>query len=334
MKAKKKAKSKVSKVTKKPAKHARKKRSTTSHSFFAFKNFGPFSDALRKFGWVMPAIVACVGLALLLKPGKNSKMPLLVTSAELQSLFHKADAKNTVGDKVAFWAEQLLKKPGLLAPLGTGPKVNDVAPLIPEKFDCTTYVETVGALSKSGTPVDFFDRLVSIRYKDGDVAYETRNHFPEIDWIPNNLSAGNIEDITKDVASKAGIQAQTVTKKIYKMKWFHAQKNRFANRIVAQADSTNAAVPAEVNYISLDQMKEAIKHVPQGAVLNIVRNNRPQQPVLITHQGFLIWKSGKPFFRHVTREREVVEVPFWDYVSKMKHMPWTVLGFNINTYRG
>jgi hypothetical protein len=309
-------------------------RKTKSSPLFWFKQFHPIGDALRRFGWIMPAVAVVATVGLLLRPTPTAKVPLVHTSAELESLFQKAKAMGGLQDRISFWSAQILKKPGLLSHLGAGPKINDLAPLMASKYDCTTYIETVGALAKSASPGEFYDHLISIRYKGGDISYEGRNHFPEIDWIPNNSKAGHIRDITAMVADKGGLEAPSVTKRIYKLKWFKAQNNAYASRALAAADGGNDGVEARVQYIPLSQMMNVISHVPQGSVINIVRNDRPQQPVLITHQGFLVWKGSTPYFRHVTREKRVVEVPFAEYASKLKNMPWQVLGFNVNAYRG
>ncbi len=109
--------------------------------------------------------------------------------------------------------------PYKLGPLGEGPDGEfDRDPLIRfDAFDCTTFVETVMALALD-SDLDFAARtLQKIRYKDGQIGYATRNHFIELDWVPNNVRAGYLHDITSDVAGRNAVK---VHKTISKRRWY------------------------------------------------------------------------------------------------------------------
>lgn len=242
-------------------------------------------------------------------------------------MFETASAK-PIGERIAFWSENILSNPYLLAPLGTGPNVNDTAPVFPRAYDCTTFVETIGALARSRDGSDLADQVIAIRYHDGMPSYENRNHFPEADWIPNNIASGLLTDITVRVARDSGVMAGFAHKDIDKLAWFKSKGT--ANRVVASQE--NKVMTVEVPYVPLNHMLEAAKKIPQGAVLNVVRVNRSRYPVLISHQGFLIWKNGKPYFRQASRNRELREEPLADYIESMSGLPWKVLGFNVDTF--
>src|SRR6185503_18942525 len=81
----------------------------------------------------------------------------------------------------------------------------------------TTFVETVMALSLESDLSAAEATLQRIRYKDGQVDYVHRNHFTELDWIPHNVWAGYLRDITADVA---GVDAVDVSKEISKREWY------------------------------------------------------------------------------------------------------------------
>ena len=97
-------------------------------------------------------------------------------------------------------------------PLGEGNGADvDPQPLYRfDVFDCQTYVETVLALSQSDTLKTFSERIQAIRYSRGVVSFETRNHFPDIDWNRNNILSGALKDITSMVAG-AGNTAKIET---------------------------------------------------------------------------------------------------------------------------
>jgi cell wall-associated NlpC family hydrolase len=72
------------------------------------------------------------------------------------------------------------------------------------EFDCTTFVETVIALSltlREPTPTFqlFCDRLRLIRYRNGEVNdYTDRLHY-FTDWVYENQRAGLVKDVTKEL---------------------------------------------------------------------------------------------------------------------------------------
>lgn len=346
------SKKKKSKTRASKAKSKKKKRShLTAIALFArrlkrdavsFLQRGPLAHGVRRqgrrthyndrwaiFAWAMPALLVVLALAAVLKP--KAQYPINLTSAKLIGLFQRAQVQ-PVGDRIAFWSEKILRDPAILAPLGAGPEINDTAPLFPHGYDCTTFVETVGALSRSDDGNELADQLIKIRYRGGKISYETRNHFPEADWIPNNERAGVLDDITVKVAHKAGFVAGFAHKEIDKVAWFKAQKNEHATRAIANVDSDPITV--KLPYLPADKVMSALQHIPQGAVINIVRESKDRYPVLISHQGFLIWKNGVAYLRHASRNKEISEVPFEHYLRQARAMPWKVLGFNVDAFRG
>nr|WP_308124078.1 DUF1460 domain-containing protein [Mycolicibacterium xanthum] len=78
------------------------------------------------------------------------------------------------------------------------------------KVDCFTYADYVEALKRAGNRDEFIDALISVRYKDGEVGFQTRKHF-FTDWaaatpavatdITASLSANAIQ-VPKDLNAK------------------------------------------------------------------------------------------------------------------------------------
>ena len=286
-----------------------------------------YNNRWMAFAWVVPVMTIAIAVSVLTKSAKVAH-PITLTSARLVSYFEQAQSR-PLGERIAFWSENLLKNPALLSVMGHGPTVDDTAPVFPDAYDCTTYVETVGALARSESGEVLADRIISIRYRNGKPGFETRNHFPEADWIPNNEAAGILKDVTVEIARKAGFVVSFVNKDIDKIAWFKAQG--VASRTVA---AEPAVATVRLAYLPLDRINETLQHVPQGSVINVVRASRDRYPVLISHQGLLIWKNGVPYFRHASRTRQIRETPFSEYVQTLRGMPWKVLGFNINTFEG
>lgn len=260
-------------------------------------------------------------------------------NAQLQSMFRSADELNR-GERISMWSSALRDNPKLLSWLedASARVKNDNAPYIPEAFDCTTFVETVAALARSSSPRRVADNIIAIRYKDGEPSWFTRNHFPEADWIPNNVDAGILRDITASVARRAGLHERTVSKVIHKKRWFEAQADYPARRTVASRGVMGAPrAPEDVSvtlpYIPLENVQQAIEHVPTGTVVNIVHADSGSKPVLISHQGFIVKRNGKAYFRHARRTHGIKDSPFASYMRSQAGRSWRVVGINLNEIR-
>ncbi|MCX4026689.1 DUF1460 domain-containing protein [Endozoicomonas sp. SM1973] len=146
--------------------------------------------------------------------------PLFATSNITQSLIDTTQNLTTI-KKVEKISELLLGSPYADGKLGEGANGKyDRDPLYRfDQFDCTTFVETVIAVALSGTSDSFLNNINNIRYKGGYVSYTTRNHFPSLDWIPNNQVL--FEDITRSITGEITAQAVAI---IDKKAWYEASK--------------------------------------------------------------------------------------------------------------
>jgi hypothetical protein len=62
-------------------------------------------------------------------------------------------------------------------------------------FDCVTYIETILALARAANVDDFIEWLRKIRYEQGRVEWERRNHYMTL-WIRNNVRTGIIRPLS------------------------------------------------------------------------------------------------------------------------------------------
>jgi len=252
----------------------------------------------------------------------------------LTDLFEQARSMS-MGDRVAYWSERLwnnqdnfhaklLEWPGL-------PIIRDTAPLIPPKFDCTTFVETVAALARSQAPQDFVPRLLEIRYKNGDPQYYARNHFPEADWIPNNTIAGVLRDVTFGLAGRSGVQAKVESKQIDKVSWLKREMSRGkADRALASVGWVGT-IDVNVPYLALEDLDQALGSLPNGAIVNIVREKTPKQHVLISHQGFIVRDGERVYIRHSSPSGKIMNIPLKAYLERQQQKSdWRILGLNLN----
>lgn len=222
-----------------------------------------------------------------------------------------------------------------------------------DTFHCVTYLETVVALALARSEDDFREVLRRIRYRKGEIRFETRNHFPCVDWIPNNIANGVFRDVTKEVAGTA--TTGVAKAKIDRGAWY-----RFMgpDRIVLpDADSATRAtrleelrhrgdkirpVTGSVRYIPLHVLfpqepqtaekpldatvpenTELFGRIENGTVVSIVRPNWNVLKVIgtrmnVSHQGFLFRIDGVLYLRHAKREigNKITQEPFVDYLRR------------------
>jgi cell wall-associated NlpC family hydrolase len=62
-------------------------------------------------------------------------------------------------------------------------------------FDCVTYIETIVALARASNVDDFTEWLRKIRYEQGRIQWERRNHYMT-HWIRNNVREGIIRPVS------------------------------------------------------------------------------------------------------------------------------------------
>lgn len=244
--------------------------------------------------------------------------------------------------RLDYWSQKLQDKPTWMKDYETqaktrAPMIADNAPLIPEKFNCTTYVETVVALAKSKAPADFYGNLIAIRYNGGKTNFFGRNHFPEADWIPNNANAGILRDITRITGLSVQAAASTQTKMIDRGKWFDGKMAQGqVNRKLASAveSAWREPVQVEIPFIATAGLQNHYKQIPSGTIGNLVRASKPKFPVMISHQGFIFQgKDGVAVFRHSTPQGEIKTNRLAEYMKSVTdHSPksWPMVGLNFN----
>lgn len=288
-------------------------------------------------------------LALLLAPARAEagapffSMPAEAVPKALAAV-HRAHPR--LDERIAAVSELFLGTPYRLGPLGEGPSGRfDRGPLIDfAAVDCMTLVEQVLALSLDPEPQKALALLRRIRYANGRVAYETRNHFTDADWLPNNIAAGFIQDVTREVA---GERAAAARKLISKRNWYAAKISDDLSGLEALAPARRAArlrelralgrglpdAVAEIPYIPLELLPELAGRIPSGTIVSVVREDRPDKPTLVSHMGLLIVKDGVPYFRHAAAGKTVEDVPALEYVRRQEGASWRVLGLNLARLR-
>ena len=247
--------------------------------------------------------------------------------------------------------EGLLGVPYVASPFGEGPLGRyDRNPLSRfDAFDCTTFVETVTALSISNSTDEFKAALNRIRYKDGQVSFVARNHFTDLDWIPNNVRAGIYRDVTESLAPGRTLIARAL---IDKRAWYAkmppsrihipgiTEDDRGKLLVELHAEGLAfSPVEATVPYIPLTALfgpggGDIFDRIPSGSVVDIVRPDWDLVASIgthlnISHQGFAVRKDGILYFLEASEVLgRVAMVPLADYLRAYLESP-TIKGINV-----
>jgi N-acetylmuramoyl-L-alanine amidase-like len=237
-------------------------------------------------------------------------------------------------------SELFLGVPYRLGALGEGPGGEfDRDPLIRfDAFDCTTFVETVMALALTSDVASATRILQKIRYRDGQIGYATRNHFIELDWVPNNVRAGYLRDITSDVA---GGNAVKVRKTISKKRWYLRKslaslEGGFTKdekqHLVARLRHLGERLPDEratLTVLPLTALPQALAHIPSGTIANLVHADRRDRATVVSHQVLLIRKSDGWYLRHAALGKAVEDDPI-GILGPYKDLRWRLIGLNLD----
>ncbi|HXH29188.1 MAG TPA: N-acetylmuramoyl-L-alanine amidase-like domain-containing protein [Bacteriovoracaceae bacterium] len=243
-------------------------------------------------------------------------------------------------DKIS---QKFLGRPyGRSGPLGEGADGKyDQDPLYRfDTFDCTTFVETMISLAHAKNISEFEKHMDSIRYEDGVVEYNRRNHFTDLQWIPFNTRNGYLKDINEEVLPAQELQVAEAL--INLPAWIRAtkleqiispfatedEKLRQLSELHTEAENFSP-VMARVSYIPIFRLLEKpdlLAKIPNGTVINFIRPNwdltrKNGTNLNVSHQGILFKKEAGLYLRHASSESGIVEeVPLLSYLSSLREV--------------
>lgn len=243
-----------------------------------------------------------------------------------------------IESRIHFFATIFLNKnsPYLANPLGEGAQSGPLYRF--DSFDCTTFVETVISLARSSNENQFKESMNQIRYENGEISFYTRNHFPTVDWIPNNVRAGFVKDITSSVAGSLTKTSETL---IEKDEWYRKKGDHYV-QVAEGFGKTLAQIPYFAKEDILEH-PELLEHIPSGSVFNIVRPNWDLRKSIgtrldVSHQGFLIRENGILYMVHASNgasrdgsdnSKRVKRDVFIEYVRNVMMASPSTAGFNL-----
>ena len=231
----------------------------------------------------------------------------------------------------------LLNTPYLAGALGEGVSGKyDQNPLYRfDYFDCETYVDTVMALVLAKNLTDFRSKINQIRYKQANVNFTQRNHFPSADWIPNNKKNGFIRELTYFIA---GQKTKVSRAHINRRSWYHyltadriqiayltpQEKESRLTQLKSEGETLYFSKKVSIAYIPVFELLRNPKlrqKIPSGSLIFFVGHDtyltsRIGTPMNVLHMGFAIWNKGQLYCRMASsKAKRVLDVRFQDYLK-------------------
>lgn len=189
------------------------------------------------------------------------------------------------------------------------------------ELDCTTFVETVLALSrtvrdKEATYEKFLEQLKYIRYRDGVITdYSSRLHYTT-DWIYENEQKGIVKNVTRE----AGGVPHKVT--LYIMSTNHDKYKQLKGKpgLTEKIRNIEAEASKRDNYrIPANEIEKNSKSYRNGDIVGFVTKT---PGIDISHVGFIFHDKGKLTFIHASSVQKKVVVEqesFMNYAVKSKN---------------
>ena len=112
--------------------------------------------------------------------------PRHLSRRRVEQLLSKARPYRSAGSRIEILSRHFLGQPYQTEPLIGSSDIPEVFTISLAGFDCVTYVETILALSLASSVDEFVERLRRIRYENGCIAWEQRNHYMTR-WIRHNV---------------------------------------------------------------------------------------------------------------------------------------------------
>ena len=226
-------------------------------------------------------------------------------------------------EKLLAASARFLGTPYGFSPLGEGAGFDADPRLRWDKVDCVTFVEESMALSLARRPEDVLPLLDAIRYRDGTVAYQARNHLMEADWLPANARAGFVRDVTFALGGADAVQAD---KRLSERSWEGKEAQALALPASARAIGTFP--------FGLLPVQRVLAHAagfPSGTVLLVVREDGPQRITRVSHLGLVVQKGGQTYLRHATSVgvKAVVDEELGHFLSRQSQLAWKLLGVSL-----
>ena len=162
------------------------------------------------------------------------------------------------------------------------------------QLDCTTYVETVLALSRTmaqckPTFANYCENLKKVRYRDGNVAYPSRQHYFTY-WIQENTKEKIVENIqthNPPFSATQNVNANFMTTHLESYPMLKG-KPQWVKQIAEMEESITGTKQKYMPTNAVTNSKVARKAVHDGDIIAIVTKKAGLE---ISHVGIAVWHN-------------------------------------------
>ena len=210
---------------------------------------------------------------------------------EVQTAWEQSLGK-PLAERLRLISEPMLGADYVVDGIGEG-EGRDPDPLVRfDSFGCLSFVEELLAWTYATSLEEVSAARNEIRY-NGSVHFDNRRHFMVPQWIPDNIAAGRLVDVTHHYGETQVVQ-KTITTRNW-MRWRGRWKYEFSPEQYPTGSFT-------LGLLSLDAAVAATKDFPDGTLLLVVRESRDSNPVWVTHLGMVLRHSKWDVrIRHATK---------------------------------
>ena len=191
------------------------------------------------------------------------------------------------------------------------------------ELDCTTFVEIVTALTRcmSGNGKrdfsDFCRQLQHVRYINGEIAYEKRQHYFTV-WISDNAEEGIVTDIQNNPpftkVQHVSVNWMTTHQQSYKMLKNNAKRLQGIKALEEQISGKS------YRYIPKEQIVDSRlfrNTIHNGDILVMITNKKGLDT---THIGIAFWhQDGLHMLNASSIHKKVIDEPMLLRTYMMKH---------------
>src|SRR5215469_4180706 len=121
--------------------------------------------------------------------------PRGLSRQHVEDLLSEARDDGFAHSRMDVLSRHFLGYPYLADPLIGSSDIREVFTASLDGFDCVTYIETILALARASNVDEFIEWLRKIRYEQGCIQWEWRNHYMTL-WIRNNIREGIVKSIS------------------------------------------------------------------------------------------------------------------------------------------
>jgi len=220
------------------------------------------------------------------------------TEDKLDRIISKASEFMSAGARIEFLSAQFLGTQYKENTLIGNKDITEELVINLEVVDCFTFIDYMEAMRLSKSLAAFKDNIRKVRYRSGNISYESRNHF-FTDW--REFNSNLVEDVTEKIG---------------------ALKSRHIKKTLNRKDDGTYFLPGipyrerEVVYIPSESVDAAvIESLRTGDYAGIYSE---KEWLDVSHVGIIIKDGDRALFRHASssaNNRKVVDEDFRKYID-------------------